>query len=197
MIRYQSSAFSLEIEGSRVGIVIDGTTVARLDMRSAVHQLNENGERVRDIEQQEPVVISSVETADGIQLVWRGKSSLWEEKRYTLNADPLRFTYSFTVRGKGRVDGIEYFSGNASDPGSGSEYEFQYGFFPCQSWYNSEDYYCRASTKCHRWSVLMVPPMFCYAFRTPGLSRQLALGLAAKPGEHNFNSFDYVPTVSG
>ncbi|MBE6726308.1 MAG: hypothetical protein E7576_14135 [Ruminococcaceae bacterium] len=197
MIRYQSSAFSLEIEGSRVGIVIDGTTVARLDMRSAVHQLNENGERVRDIEQQEPVVISSVETADGIQLVWRGKSSLWEEKRYTLNADPLRFTYSFTVRGKGRVDGIEYFSGNASDPGSGSEYEFQYGFFPCQSWYNSEDYYFRASTKCHRWSVLMVPPMFCYAFRTPGLSRQLALGLAAKPGEHNFNSFDYVPTVSG
>ncbi len=43
----------------------------------------------------------------------------------------------------------------------------------------------------------MVPPMFCYSFRCPALSRQLALGLVARRGEHNFNSFDYLPRQSG
>ena len=197
MIRYQSSAFSVEVEGAKVGIVIDGVTAALLDMRSAVHQLNEKGERIRDEEPEEPVLIKSFEVGGGMDFVWKGKSSLWKEKIYTLSVGPLRFTYSFTVSGKGRVDGIEYFTGNAAEAGHGSGYEFQYGFFPCQSWYNEEDYYFRASTRCHRWSVLMVPPMFCYSFRMPGLARQLALGLVASAGEHNFNSFDYVPTAAG
>ena len=47
MVSYQSSGFSLEVDGAVAGIVIDGVTVARLDMRSAVHQLSENGETVR------------------------------------------------------------------------------------------------------------------------------------------------------
>ena len=197
MIRYQSSAFSVEVEGAKVGIVIDGVTVARLDMRSAVHQLNEKGETLRDEEPDEPVLVQSVEVGGGMDFIWRGKSSLWKEKQYILSVGPLRFAYAVTVSGKGRVDGIEYFTGNAAEAGHGSDYEFQYGFYPCQSWYNEEDYYFRASTKCHRWSVLMVPPMFCYSFRTPGITGQLALGLCARPGEHNFNSFDYVPTTAG
>ena len=32
---------------------------------------------------------------------------------------------------------------------------------------------------------------------SPALSRQLALGLVAECGEHNFNAFDYLPRQSG
>ena len=60
MIRYQSSAFSVEVEGARAGSVIDGVTGARLDRRSAVHQLNEKGETVRDEEPDEPDLFRSV-----------------------------------------------------------------------------------------------------------------------------------------
>jgi hypothetical protein len=197
MVSYHSSAFSLEIDGASVGIVTDGVTVARLDMRSAVHQLNDKGEVVRDEEPDLPVLTDCVKTDGGSDFIWKGKSSLWEEKRYVLSVGPLRFEYSLTVSGKGRVDGVEYFTGNAAQADHGSDYEFQYGFNPCQPWPNEQDYYFKASTSCHRWSVLMVPPMFCYAFRTPRLEKQLALGLVAKPGEHNFNAFDYKVKMAG
>ncbi len=197
MIDVRYPTYSLRVDGASVGVCYDGTEIARLDVRSAVHKLSGDYEQIRDEEPEVPALAEDRISGACRTFVWKGKSSLWEEKTYTLEASPMRFVYRVSVRGEGRIDEIEYFSGNAAERDHGSEYEFQYGFFPCQPWHNEQDYYFKASTACHRWSVLMVPPMFCYSFRSAGLKRQLAFGLAAKPGEHNFNAFDYCPIQSG
>lgn len=209
MYNIKRLTYELEIEDNKIGIILDGCTVARLDVRSAVRKTEEtvleSGDKrgsvayvsVRDDEPDIPRLVS-YETKNGNPyFVWKNKSSLWEEKTYTLECTPLRFIYKVSVRGHGRVDGIDYFTGNSADRSHGSDYEFQWGFNPCISWYNSEDYYFKSSERCYRWSVLMVPPMFCYAFRCEGLSKRLALGLAAERGEHNFNSFTYEPVSNG
>ncbi|MGN1345138.1 MAG: hypothetical protein ACI4V1_00010 [Eubacteriales bacterium] len=196
MYHIKKLAYELEIDGGKINVILDGCAVAGLDVRSAVHQTGEDLKTIRDEEPTVPELVGTKEENGTICFTWKNKSSLWEEKTYTLECTPLRFLYKVSVRGRGKVDGVDYFTGNAAEPGHGSDYEFQWGFNPCISWYNQEDYYFKASEKCYRWSVLMVPPMFCYAFRCEGLARQLALGLAAERGEHNFNSFTYHPVPS-
>ncbi len=197
MYTVKKLAYELEIDGGVINVILDGCTVAGLDVRSGVNQTGDDLRPIRDEEPDIPTLVSA-ETVNGNPFfTWKNKSSLWEEKTYTLECTPLRFIYKVSVKGKGKVDGIDYFTGNAAEGDHGSEYEFQWGFNPCISWYNEEDYYFKASQKCYRWSVLMVPPMFCYAFRCEGLARQLGLGLVAERGEHNFNSFTYNPIQGG
>jgi hypothetical protein len=190
---YTAPGYTLVIDGARADVVLGGTTVAGLDVRSAVHQMNGGGETVCDAEPEAPRFVGAMDTEEGKRFVWQGRSVLWEEKLYTIDATPLRFVYRVRVKGRGRVDCVEYFSGDAGAPYFGSEYEFSSGFFPCppQPWARGEDYTFKTSEDFHRDPILMVPPTFLYAFRTEGLARQLALGLAAAPGEHNFRSFDY------
>ncbi len=197
MITVEYPSYSLAVDGGAVGVRYDGTEVVRLDVRSAVHQLSDACEVVRDEEPEVPALVSDTVCGASRRFVWRGKSSLWEEKTYTVEASPLRFTYRIAVRGRGRVDTVEYFSGNAADRCCGSEYEFEYGFNPCKPWNNTEEYSFRASASCHRPPVLMVPPMYCYSFRPEALTRQIFFGLAAKPGEHNFTAFDYRRNMEG
>ena len=183
MYTVKHHAYSLEIDGAQVRVILDGCAVATLDMRSAVHQTSEAYERIADEEPELPVLVR----AEGDTFIWKGKSSLWEEKTYTLTCTPRRFLYRVTVKGKGRVDGVEYFSAN----GKGSGYEFSEGLNPCRA-YPMDGYYCFPVSKdFHREPALMVPPMFCYVFRTEKLGKLLSLGLAAEPGEHNFHAFDY------
>jgi len=183
----QQAQYSLDIHGHRVSVIIDGCPFAQLDMRTAVNGLDDAYQTMADVDSMEPELISATEKDHITTLTWKSKSNLWEEKTYTLICDPLRFQYKVTVKGKGRVDSVAYFYGN----GEKSEYEFQDGFTPCLSYYNQEDYHFKAMVGCHRWSVLMVPPMFAYAFRCEGIARQLGLGLVAKKGQHNFHAFDY------
>ena len=191
MISIVYPSYSLNIGDSVIEVIIDGASFARLDVRSAVHQTGSGLETLTDAEPDKPELISDKLSGRERVFVWKGKSSLWDEKTYRLTVSPLRFRYGVSVKGQGRVDGVEYFSGDAGKSFHGSEYDFQYGFNPSNSMYPDEDYYFTASNSCHRWSTLMVPPMFCYSFRCAGIGRQLALGIAAAPGEHNFNSFDY------
>ena len=196
MVNIRTNAYELAVENAKIGVILDGTMIARLDVRSAVHQTNDANETVKDVEKDIPTLLSCEKNGAVTTFVWKNRSSLWDEKTYTLTCDPLRFTYKVTVKGHGRVDGVEYFTGDVTEHGHGSDYEFSHGFTPCISWYNKEDYYFKASEPCHRWSVLMVPPMFCYSFRCERMTRQLMLGLVAQRGEHNFHSFDYTPTSS-
>lgn len=191
MYTYKSAKYALEINEHRVGMIIDGCTVAEFDMGTAVNTLNDNFEPVNDADEGLPVLKNVKEEGFTKTFTWTAKSNLWDEKVYTLVCDPLRFKYTVTVKGNGKVDGVEYFKGPKADGARLSEYEFQDGFNPTLSLFDKEDYYFKASLGCHRWSCLMVPPMFCYAFRTEGLARRLGIGLVAEKGEHNFQCFDF------
>ena len=187
--------YALEITCHRFAVKIENTTFAELDVRTAVPQTLDTDDGCReDSGETLPELVSAELTDSTGVFTWKSRSDLWEEKTYTLSCSRLRFVYTVTLRGHGRVDEVRYFSG---DGRNGSSYEFQDGFIPCVSWYDKEDYTFKASVGCHRWSVLMVPPMFCYAFRCEGITKRLGLGLVAEKGEHNFQSFDYVPIWNG
>ena len=190
---FDAPRYSLSVKGHLVSVIVENNVLAVLDVRTAVPQTNETDDGfLPDPEPDAPVLTKAEIGPAGAEFVWEGKSALWG-KKYVLTADKLRFRYTVTVQGRGRADAVKYFLGR----GFGSGYEFSEGFTPCVSWYNNEDYHFRASEKCHRWSVLMVPPMFCYSFRTERIGTRLGFGLVAEKGEHNFNSFDYKAVRNG
>ena len=49
MYTVKHHAYSLEIDGAQVRVILDGCAVATLDMRSAVHQTSEAYERIADV----------------------------------------------------------------------------------------------------------------------------------------------------
>ncbi|NLE13661.1 MAG: hypothetical protein GX628_08310 [Clostridiales bacterium] len=193
-----AAGYMLELDTAKAAarVILDGTAAATLDLRSAVCQLDGENKEIIDREPDIPVFAGCSDSESGLVFTFEGRSSLWL-KTYRLVCTPLRFNYYVTVKGKGRVDSVNYFSGDPGGDKPGSGYEFAEGFNPCVSWYNTEDYYFRSSVSCHRWSVLTVPPMFCYSFRCEGLGQRLTLGLAAERGEHNFQSFDYRAFIKG
>ena len=186
----QTPTYSLQIRGHKISVDIDNNNFATLDIRCAVPQTKDDDSgAIPDHEPSIPRMCDVVAKPETVTFYWYNESSLWK-KNYALTCDWLRFHFSLTLHGNGRVDEIYYFSGDMGGAW-GSAYEFQEGFTPCISWYNEEEYTFKASMDCHRWSVLMVPPMFCYAFRCVNMTRRLGLGLVAQRGEHNFHSFDY------
>lgn len=182
----------IDTQKASVKIILSGTNVATIDIRSAVNMTSDTNEEIIESEPNIPTFDSLTQDDNSCIFVWKNQSSFWT-KEYQLICTPLRFIYKVKVFGSGRVDSVNYFSGDLSSAHKGSDYEFSEGFNPCISWYDHEDYYFKASQKNYRWSVLMVPPMHCYSFRTEGLSEQLALGVIAERGEHNFNSITYTP----
>lgn len=186
----RAAMYALHIVGHTVAVSIENNRFATLDVRCAVPMTNDDDTgSIPDTEPNLPTLTNVEEESGKAVFTWENESSLWQ-KTYRLTCDYLRFRFDLTLHGQGRVDEIWYFSGDKTGRW-GSDYEFQDGFTPCVSWYNKEDYHFKASTDCHRWSVLMVPPMFCYAFKCENSNRHLGLGLVAEKGEHNFHSFDY------
>ncbi|MBR5446447.1 MAG: hypothetical protein IKV57_09995, partial [Clostridia bacterium] len=164
--------YALHIAGHTVEVSIDNNRFAVLDVRCSVPCTRDDDTgAIPDAEPELPKLTDIREEAGKVVFIWKNKSALWQ-KTYTLTCDRLRFRFDLTLHGQGRVDEIWYFSG---DMGArwGSSYEFQECFTPSISWYNEEDYHFKASMTCHRWSVLMVPPMFCYAFRCENMTRWL------------------------
>ncbi len=190
--------YDLCVRGHVIDVKIDNNIYASLDVRCAAPKTNEAKDGyIPDGESNLPTLKSAEEEPGKAVFVWENTSALWK-KEYTLTCTYMRFTFHVKLIGSGAVDGIRYFSGDMeSDTEFGSAYEFSEGFNPCYAWAEAEKQIFKASEQCHRWSVLMVPPMFCYAFRCEGLSRRLGLGLCAQRGEHNFHSFDYHVRGSG
>lgn len=180
-------SYRVAVHGHTFDVYVAENRFCTLDVRTAVPQTSEALEEIPDRETRLPTLADVAEKAGEVTFTWVGESSLWEKKTYVLRCGFLRFNYTVTVAGHGSVDGVRYFAGE----GNGSPYEFSEGFTPCVSWYNEEDYRFRASMNCHRWSVLMVPPMFSYSFGMRGVGDRLSLGLVAERGEHNFHAFDY------
>ena len=111
MYNIKKLAYELEIDGAKINVILDGCTVAGLDVRSAVHQTSDDLKTIRDEEPEIPALVSAEEVNGNMLFTWKNKSALWKEKTYTLECTPLRFIYKVSVKGQGRVDGIEYFTG--------------------------------------------------------------------------------------
>ena len=193
-IGIKGASYDLLIRGHIIDVIICGTAFASLDIRTAIDQTNDDLSVTKDAEADIPT-IDSVDSKQGeVTIVWKNKSSLWE-KEYKLVCSYIRFKFFVKVKGKGRVDSVNYFSGNMAARGFGSDYEFSYGFTPHKAFNESEpEYSFNAGKPCHRLirtNGLMVPPMLVYSFRCEGIGDRLALGLVAERGEHNFHNFVY------
>lgn len=184
--------YRLKIKENRISVVLSGTEVAKLSVISAVNRtLADGSDEIPDTAGNEPVLVSVKEEKGKVTFCWEHTGTLWDKKEYILCCDPLRFTYSVSVYGHGAVDSVNYFSGDIQAELCGSYYEFSEGFYPNVSWLGNEPYTFSAGFPYSRINLLMVPPMTCYSFSTCGISQQLAFGLVAEKGHHNFSCFDY------
>ena len=193
-IGIKGSSYDLLIRGHIIDVIICGTAFASLDIRTAIDQTNDDLSVTKDAEADIPT-IASVDSKQGeVTIVWKNKSSLWE-KEYKLVCSYIRFKFFVKVKGKGRVDSVNYFSGNMAARGFGSDYEFSNVFTPHKAFNESEpEYSFRSGKPCHRLirtNGLMVPPMHLYSCRCEGIGERLVLGLVAERGEHNFHNFLY------
>lgn len=183
--------YGLKIFGHRISVLIENTEYACLDVRCSMPKtLDDNSGFQPENESEIPTLVAVNEGKGEVTFVWSGKSDLWV-KKYTLTCNYLRFKFEVTVTGNGRVDSVNYFSGNMQEARHGSIYEFYEGYHPAKEWDSSKSHYFVTSKPCHRFAVYTVPPMFCFAFKVKGFTKQLGLGLVAKRGEHNFHHFDY------
>ncbi len=189
-IAVKGASYDLCVKGHIVEVILCGTSFVSLDIRTAVNGTNDDYTTAVDAEETVPTLASVEEKKGEVVFTWTNKSALWE-KEYRMVCTYTRFRYYVKVKGHGRVDSVNYFSGNMAQKNCGSGYEFSEGFNPCKPYDMAQDYYFRASLPCYRPSIYMCPPMFCYAFRCEGIGERLALGLVAERGEHNFHSFNY------
>ena len=191
VFRVDCPLYGLEINGHEVSVLAGGEVLAVLDVRCGVPQtLDDNSGAIEDAEPDVPVLTGAEITADEAVFTWKNKSSLWN-KTYVLRCNWLRYTFEVTVEGKGRVDAVQYFSGDAAAKCYGSRYEFSEGFIGATNMRNLHNYAFPACHSYDGYSEELVPPMFCYAFRAEACARRIGFGLVAKRGEHNFHKFNY------
>ena len=193
-ISIKGASYDLLVRGHIIDVIICGTAFASLDVRTAINQTNDDLSVEKDAESDIPSIVSVNSKQGEAEIIWTNKSSLWE-KEYKLICTYTRFKFFVKIKGNGRVDSVNYFSGNMAAKNFGSGYEFSNGFYPNKAYNDSEpEYSFRAGKPCHRLirtNGLMVPPMFVYSFRCEGIGERLALGLVAERGEHNFHNFVY------
>ena len=188
--RVTAHSYSVEVSGSKIAFVLSGVKTAELDVRSSVSFLAD-GMEIADKEPTAPELVSAVDTGKAVEFTWESSSSNFIGKTYTLTCSPSRAVYKMKLTGKGRLCTVNYFSGDLSADGAGSDYDFQRGFYPDLSYNEEESCYFPACRSFLRKPILTVPPMMLYSFETSGISARTVFALAAKPGEHNFHKLDY------
>jgi len=197
LYRVDGNEYSAEISREMINVFICGESVARLVPRTALDMTNDDNETFKtDIDSED---ISFDKICDNpVTFEWKTRSSLWDEKVYTVFCYNDRVEYSVTVRGTGRVDSVKYFMYN-KDLGFkikeiSGQHEFHEGFFP-NIFENGNDGTYPTDSAYTSLSLLTVPPMFVHSYKTMGISKILSFGVVAELGEHNFNKFDYYPEM--
>ena len=175
--------FSICIQDDRFDVALDGVSIFALPVRSSVPA---NGKQDVD----EDILVREIETAgDGVSVRWRTRSSLWSEKTYLLDVTSDSFLYRIQVSGKGAPDEIQYFSGVPADRW-GAQYEAAGYLVPMSA--SGIETYTRSIAQDGELNLhFMVPPMYCYPFWMEDCDTWFGLGLAAKPGQYNFERFIY------
>lgn len=186
--------YSAEISADSISIILAGETVATLVPRCAVNTTNDDNVSASVDVEMEGISFAKISDCP-TTFTWTSESSLWKEKVCTLTCLEDRMDFSVTLKGKGRVDSIKYFTYNLTEslPVT-STHEFNRGFFP--NIYERGTYGTYEADKRHdSYSLLTVPPMFFHSFEISGIENELSFGLVAAKGEHNFMKFIYDPSM--
>lgn len=188
---YKGDRYSLEIGTSAIRVYQDGVRVTDLMPATSVGTVTElDGEFTENEEHGERTPAAIEKISDG-EFLWKGTSDLWN-KEYRLSCDREGFTYSVTLKGKGRVGKVDYFSAHLEDSDyTCSDYNFCEYFIPCGGTDPAFRNIMPAALPYRSFFELLIPPPYCFSFRTEGLDGRFGLGMCAKDGEYNFFHFDY------
>ena len=183
--------YHLEVSEKSFSVFLRKVLIARLSPISALDTLV-GDEKISDIDDASLTFEAKVDIDGGNPIfTWTTKSNLWTKKVYTLTCREDNFSYKVKVEGKGSLFVLDYFKGLEKDPENYSSYEFCEGFIPMAHETHLDHGRFYPTDNFEFYSTLMIPHLFCYSFRTEGLSERLGLGLVAKPGEYNFHRFNY------
>ena len=115
---------------------------------------------------------------------WRTHSNLWERKEYVLEAGGNSARFFARVEGRGNIDALRFFEGQA-------KYEAAEYLLPVA---NHADYARNLRMATEPGAIELgyfTPPCYVYPFHMAGGEGWLGAGLAARPGQYNFDRFLY------
>lgn len=196
-VAFDRPDFVLDVCADGIAVSQKGIDLCVLTPCAAVEKLVHEGEpndwpALEDVDQGE-FAFAEVSEGGVRRFTWTGRSSNWEKKEYCLECDREGYNFFVRVTGEGYVGEIRYFdcarAGEAVSPVS--QYGFCEYYVPTCDTFGKELNYYPSSQSYRSYFELMVPPMYCFAFRTEDLEDWLGLGLLAKPGNYNFIRYDY------
>ena len=188
-LEYNGINFFAKIEENTVSTGMNKEEFFRLSPISAVDAC---GRKDEEISLDPPEVR---ESDDGSTVIWKARSSLWDEKEYVFHFTPEFATYCVRVRGKGTVDGIDFFTGNRKERFYGSGYEAADYMAPLglanstlhdRIFSTAEDTYLGFSL-----TGGFSPVPLAFSFRTAGVDGRFLLGISALPGNCSFDGLTY------
>lgn len=131
------------------------------------------------------------------RLTASARSSLWRKRETVIEFHPDRVECFVRLAGKGRLDRLWFFCGVRDGDVIGSVPGFD-RYSPgdvnalAREWFApNETYSVSAGLSTLHWANSLSAGACFYAFARDGAPRAFSAGLLAKPGENNFDSFDF------
>ena len=187
--RFEGTGYCAEIKERSVSVGMNGEEIFRLCPASAVDAEDGSDEELG-------LSGPTVEESGGVTTAtWRAESSLWEKKEYVFRFAQDHAEYTVRVFGRGRVDGIDYFTGDRKDRFYGSGYEAADYMAPLglanstlhdRIFTTAQDTYLGFSLEGG-----FSPVPLAFSFRTAGLDGRILLGVGALPGNCSFDGLTY------
>ena len=143
-----------------------------------------NGKRDQDDPFVHVLSFEEEQFGDIRRYIWRTHSNLWAKKQYVLEVAPNAARHFVQVEGNGDIDAIRFFCGQA-------QYEAAGYMLPVA---NHADYTrnLRMSNESATIGLgCFTPPCYCYPFYMADCDGWVGVGLAAREGQYNFDSFLY------
>ena len=182
MMTIDKRNYSLAVQEEEITVFRNGERYFDLPIRSAVP-----ADGKQDVDEEWLAL-----EQQGMDLVFSTKSSLWDKKEYRLRCGETTFTYHVKVYGKGKPDGVRYFSGRRSNPKDGVRYETSGYFWPVSIIRHEHHEYTMAEPN-DITSIYFVPPLFVYPFCLDEGQDWFGLGLIGNKGDYTFDHFQYIP----
>ena len=183
--RFEGTGYCAEIKERSVSVGMNGEEIFRLCPASAVDAEDGSDEELG-------LSGPTVEESGGVTTAtWRAESSLWEKKEYVFRFAQDHAEYTVRVFGRGRVDGIDYFTGDRKGRFYGSGYEAADYMAPLglanstlhdRIFTTAQDTYLGFSLEGG-----FSPVPLAFSFRTAGLDGRILLGVGALPGNCSFD----------